>query len=282
MPALQAVGGDGAPPRAGRGAELEGVAGGGGVVEVEFGEDVGLAEALVAIAREAVRVVGSARTALAAEQAVSHLLGMADQAAPPEATDQDRAAARNDLLAGLIAWAASDASPAALAFLRVAAVLGEASTRQPASAAAERLAAAGVEDRRWAAIVGRPRLVWAWWYGDLFGVQESVNLLFDYNHREHCVCVLIDHQLGGGVKDCWIAEGRAAAGLRARMSAMMADRPEAQFGDIDAARALQVLHASLARPVCPEQPDQIEDVTANLEILRARVSLMTQEPSHHG
>ena len=250
-------------------------------MEVAFGEDVGLAEALVAIAREAVRVVGTARSALAAEQAVSHLLGMADQAAPPEATDQDRAAARNDLLAGLIAWAVSDASPAALAFLRVAAVLGEASTRDAASAAAQRLAAAGVTDRRWAAVVGRPRLVRAWWYGDVFGVQESVNLLFDYNHREHSVCVLIDHQLGGGVKDCWIAEGRAATGLPARMSAMMADRPEAGFGDIDAARAVEVLHASLAQPACPEQPDQIEDVAANLEILRARVSLIAQEPSHY-
>jgi hypothetical protein len=257
------------------------VAGGGGVVEVAFGEDVGLAEAVVAIAREAVRVVGKARSALAAEQAVSQLLGMADQAAPPGASDEDRAAARNDLLGGLIAWAVSDASPAALAFLRVAAVLGEASTRQLALSAAERLAAAGVEDRRWAAVVGRPRLVRAWWYGDVFGVQESVNLLFDYNHREHCVCVLIDHVLGGGVKDCWVAEGRAAAGLRARMAAMMADRPEAGFDDIDAERAAQVLRASLDQPACPEQPDQIQDVAANLEILRARVSLIAQEPSRY-
>ncbi len=62
-------------------------------------------------------------------------------------------------------------------------VLGEASTRM--AAAAEQLAAAGVEDRRWAAIVGRTRLVRAWWYGDVFGHQESVNLLFDYAHREH-------------------------------------------------------------------------------------------------
>jgi len=73
-------------------------------------EDFDVAEAFVAVAREA---VGTARHALAAELAVSGLLGMVDLAAAlPEATDQDQVAARDDLLGALIAWALSDASPA--------------------------------------------------------------------------------------------------------------------------------------------------------------------------
>jgi hypothetical protein len=254
-----------------------GGAGSAGPGEIVFGEDFDVAEAVVAIAREAVGAVGEARHALAAELAVSGLLGMLELAAPPEATGRDRAAARDDLLGELIGWAVADASPAALAFLRVVAVLGEASTRMAASAAAEQLAAAGVEDRRWAAMVGRPRLVRAWWYGDVFGHQESVNLLFDYAHREHCVCVLIDHRLGGGVKDCWISEGRVAGGLRARSAAEMAASPVALFEDVEARRAVQLLRAALAHPTCPREADQVQDVAANLEILRARLSLIEDE-----
>jgi hypothetical protein len=266
-PALRVVGPDGPAQR-----------GGGAAGEVKFGADADIADALVAIAREAVGAVGKARTALAAELAVAGLLGMADQAAPPDATREDRDAARDGLLGELIAWAVADASPAALAFLRVAAVLGDASTREPASAAADLLAANGVQDRRWAALIGRPRLLRAWWYGDIFGNQESVNLLFDYAHREHAVCVLIDHGLGGGVKDCWITEGRDAAGLRTRMAAEMAGNPVSEFDDIDPARAVEILQAALAQPACPVQDDQIQDVADNLEVLRARVRLLMTEP----
>jgi hypothetical protein len=245
--------------------------------EIVFGEDFDVAETVAAIAREAVRAVGAARHPLAAELAVSGLLGMLEVAAPAETTGPERAAARDDLLGELIGWAVSDASPAALGFLRVVAVLGEGSTRTAASAAAEQVAAAGVADRRWAAIVGRPRLVRAWWYGDVFGHQESVNLLFDYAHREHCVCVLIDHRLGGGVKDCWISEGRVAAGLRARSAAEMAANPVAEFEDLDARRAVRLLRAALTHPTCPREADQVQDVAANLEILRSRVSLIEDE-----
>jgi hypothetical protein len=229
------------------------------------------------IAREAVGAVGTARHALAAERAISGLLGMVDLAAAPEATGQDRAAARDDLLSALIGWAVSDASPAALAFLRVVAVLSGASTRTAASAAAEQVAARGAADRRWAVIVGRPRLVRAWWYGDVFGHQESVNLLFDYAHREHCVCVLIDHRLGGGIKDCWISEGRVAGGLRARSASQMAASPVSLFEDVDARRAVQVLQIALAHPTCPREADQIQHVAANLGILRARVALIDDQ-----
>jgi hypothetical protein len=270
--ALRAVARDGGSSVVGRSVRGAGGARSDGPGEVVFGEDFDVAETVVAIACEAVGAVGAARHALAAELSVSGLLRMVELAAPPEATGRDRAAAREDLLGELIGWAVSDASPAALAFLRVVAALGEASTRIAASAAAEQLAAAGVADRRWAAIVGRPRLVRAWWYGDVFGHQESVNLLFDYAHREHCVCVLIDHRLGGGVKDCWISEGRVAGGLRARSAAEMAASPVALFEDLDPRRAAQSLRAALANATCPQEADQIRDVAANLEILRARVA----------
>ena len=134
-----------------------------------------------------------AGTAEDAELALSPVLGMLARMAPEEATPGQRAAMRRDLLTGLIAWAQSAASPGALAFLRVAAVLGDAATRQQAAAAADQVAASGVHDRPWAGMVGRPDLVRAWWYGDTFGDQESVVLQYDYHHREHTLSVLIDH-----------------------------------------------------------------------------------------
>jgi hypothetical protein len=160
----------------------------------------------------------------------------------------------------------------------VATVLGDPQTRQQAGSAADRVATSGVQDRPWAGVIGRPELIRAWWYGDDFGDQESVALQYDYHHREHTVSVLIDHQLGGGVKDCWVAEGSRARGLRERTAARMAENPVAQFEDIDAARAIQILSTALDHPPCPVEDDQIEDVTRYLEILRARVATLAGSP----
>ncbi len=245
-------------------------------LEVVLDPELGLADLVGDIASEMVSAVAAARTPLDAELALSPMLGMFDRMAPEESTTQQRAAMRQDLLAGLIAWAQSAASPGALSFLRVAAVLGDPATREQAGSAAERMAASGVRDRPWAAVLGRPELVRAWWFGDVFGNQESVSLQYDYHHREHTLSVLIDHQLGGGVKDCWVAEGRLTRGLRNRTAAEMAENPMSLFEDIDAARAVQILQTGLSHPPCPVESDQIEDVTRCLEILRARVAALAE------
>jgi hypothetical protein len=249
-----------------------------GDLEVVLDPELSLSDMVGDLATEMVRAVAAARTPLDAELAFGPVLGMLDRLAPEESTPQERAAMRHDLLSGLISWAEAAASPGALAFLRVAAVLGDPQPRHQAGAAADRLAASGVPDRPWVSALGRPALVRAWWYGDVFGNQESVALLYDYHHREHTLSVLIDHELGGGVKDCWIAEGRKTRGLRDRTAAEMADNPMATFEDIDAERAVETLGAALRCPPCPVEPDQVEDVTACLEILRARVATLAGSP----
>ncbi len=247
-------------------------------LEVVLDPELGLADLVGDIASEMVRAVAAARTPLDAELALSPVFGMLDRMAPDEATPGQRAGMVQDLLSGLIAWAESAASPAALTFLRVAAVLGHPATREQAASAADRVAARGVRDRPWATALGRPELVRAWWFGDVFGEQESVALHYDYHHREHTLCVLIDHQLGGGVKDCWVAEGRQTRSLHDRTAAEMADNPMALFEDIDAARAEQILRTALSQPPCPIEDDQIEDVTCCLEILRSRVAVLAELP----
>jgi hypothetical protein len=54
----------------------------------------------------------------------------------------------------------------------------------------------------------------------MFGVQSPVGALFDYQGREHALMVLVDHQLGGGIKDCWVCEGRAAKEIKGRFSGL--------------------------------------------------------------
>jgi hypothetical protein len=111
----------------------------------------------------------------------------------------------------------------------------------------------------------------AWHYGDVFGAQSSVGVLFDYRGREHALMVLVDHLLGGGVKDCWVSEGRPAKDMRNSVAAALAGEPTTFFEDIDAAAAAALLGSALANPPCPEQADQIEDVTNHLYLVRARV-----------
>jgi len=247
-------------------------------LEVVLDPELGLADLVGDIASEMVRAVAAARTPLHAELALSPVLGMLERMAPEESTPGQRAAMAQDLVCGLIDWAQAAAAPGPLAFLRVAAVLGYPTTRQRARSAADRMAASGIGDRPWAGTLGRPELVRAWWYADVFGEQESVALQYDYHHREHTLSVLIDHQLGGGVKDCWVAEGRQTRSLHDRTAAQMAHNPMALFEDIDAARAVQILQTALTHPPCPVQDDQIEDVTCCLEILRSRVAALAESP----
>jgi hypothetical protein len=180
------------------------------------------------------------------------------------------------LLAALIDEAAAAGTAAGLSLLRVLSTLGPTRTRQLASAHAERLAAAGVPDPRWASAVGRPTLIRAWRYGDLWGSQSSIGLLFDYSGREHALLTLIDHELGGGVKDCFVAEGRDAGRLHDRTRTDVDRLPDATFEDIDAHTAALELGEALARPVCPVQDDQIETMALNEELLRSRTALLTE------
>jgi hypothetical protein len=111
----------------------------------------------------------------------------------------------------------------------------------------------------------------AWRYGDVFGAQSSVGVLFDYRGREHALMVLVDHLLGGGIKDCWVVEGRSAKAMRNAVAAAMASEPTAFFEDIDAVAVAALLGSALTSPPCPEQADQIEDVANHLYLVRARV-----------
>jgi len=220
--------------------------------------------------------IAQARSALAAELVLCGAFGAVETGLPDDADEQERLEALALMLGQVIGYGEMIASVEALALLRVCSVLGPAKSRSAARESAGRLAAAGVADRPWAGRVGRPEMLRAWRYGDVFGAQSSVGVLFDYRGREHVVMVLVDHLLGGGVKDCWVSEGRAAKDMRNSVAAAMAGDPDTFFEDINAAAGAALLGSALACPPCPEQADQIEDVNNHLHLVRARVEHLTQ------
>ena len=237
-----------------------------------FAGDVDALDGLIGVATATLMAaIAESHNALAAELVLCAALGAVENGLPDDADEQERLEALALMLSQVIDHGEMIASVEALALLRVCSVLGPATSRSAARESAGRLAAAGVADRPWAGRVGRPEMLRAWRYGDVFGAQSSVGVLFDYRGREHVVMVLVDHLLGGGVKDCWVSEGRAAKDMRNSVAAAMAGNPDTFFEDIDAAAVAALLGSALACPPCPEQADQIEDVNNHLHLVRARV-----------
>ena len=147
--------------------------------------------------------------------------------------------------------------PEALAMTRVLGVMGPEAVRAAASAVSARLVAGGLPDVAWADAVGRPKAGACFGYSDLAGAQEVIALQFSYGRRQHAVSVLIDHQLGGGVKDCYVA-GRPR--LLRRQYAEVAEMRGASLHGYSASEAVEILERALAARPCPVELDQIEDV----------------------
>lgn len=175
------------------------------------------------------------------------------------------------LLVDLVAHAESHGGAAALAMLRVLGRVGPVELRPAASGAADRLVAAGLPDRPWAAGLGAPAVGPCFGYADTAGAQEAVAVTYRYGRKEHAIAVLIDHDLGGRVKDCWpTAEpDRIRADYR-----QVAGRFGLRFRDYEPAEAAAILRGALDRPPCPVQPDQVADVDTYLDLLRRRVALL--------
>jgi Plasmid pRiA4b ORF-3-like protein len=201
---------------------------------------------------------------LSAELCGTQFLGMIRGAAPDEV-------ALPDLLSELIGQVRQFGGAAALAMLRVLAVLGPPVVRPVAAEAAAALIATGLTDQPWARGLGNPRAGRCFGYADAFGAQESIAVTFAYGRKSHALVVLIDHDLGGGVKDCFLSDRPA----RIRAKYQQAARGFGlEFCDYPPAEAGEILGVALSREPCPVEPDQLQDVADHLDLLRARVELL--------
>lgn len=200
---------------------------------------------------------------LDAEVAGAEFLGLMRRLVPEDA---DLA----EIVTTMIAQAEARGTAEAMAMASVLAVLGPEEVRSAASDAAARLAAAGLSAPSWAAGLGRPMVGKCFGYGDAFGEQETIALCFSYGRKRHAVGVLIDHVLGGGVKDCFVSGQPDQVRAHFRRAAK---QDGLSFEDYTPADAASILARALAREPCPEQPDQVEDVADHLDLLRSRLEL---------
>lgn len=205
----------------------------------------------------------------------SSFLGMMRAACAdyPDEAEQDVPA----VLGQLILQLQDDQSPEVLAMMRVLAAVGPAEVRPAAADAAAKLVAAGLADLPWAEGLGAPQPGPCFGYGDDLGEQLSVVISFRYGRKPHAVAVLIDNVLGGGIKDCWVTD-RTPDSIRNKCRAA-AREPGLEFFDLEGAQARAILEQALARQPCPEQPDQIEDVGENMDLLRSRLALLPEAES---
>jgi hypothetical protein len=210
------------------------------------------------------------RRALDAEMWASELFGMVTLAIP---TDDvvDREEASTQIAVLLVDHAARLANGTGLAMLRALSCIGPQVSRSYAVDLAEKLAATGVKDRVWVPALGAPQLGSCWRYGDLEGRQEVVTATFRYGRKEHALSVLIDHDLGGGVKDCWLADD--ADGVLAQTLVTVGPDPQTEFQMIDWPLARLLVERAVRRPECPVEPDQVEDVAMTRELLLSRLAL---------
>jgi hypothetical protein len=171
------------------------------------------------------------------------------------------------LFESLIDGAGRLGSPEALVLLRVLALVGPDDLQADATRAAESLVAAGLTDCRWVAGLGTPEFQECFGHADGPGGQQGVAVVFRYGRRPHALVVLIDHNLGGGVKDVWPTVETDTL------------RKQYEYGPLEVAQyspaeAHAMLSRALAAPPCPAEDDQAADVQDFLDLLRRRVDLL--------
>lgn len=168
-----------------------------------------------------------------------------------------------------------DDRPEVLAMSRVLATLGRPLVRDAARQSAARLALRGVPDMPWAGVVGHPE--WRSTFGfDDPSAQRWLAIEFAYGSDSHLLVILIDRQLGGGIKDCWVSNEIKLMRSRTRARA---NADGVAFLEISAGETANILAAALACPPCPVAEDQIEDVLKYLPLVTSRFAALLDLPS---
>jgi hypothetical protein len=222
--------------------------------------------AITQVLAEAESHFASVKSALDAEIWGSEMLGFLSM---PGTDPSDAEDFVSDVIVPLVEDSGTES---ALALTVVLEELGGDHLSGVAAAARKRLVERGVPGPAWSEVLGVPKVGQCWVSEDVFGDQSSVTATFSYGRRKHALCVLIDHSLGGGVKDSYV-HSRVPA-LRKQTFEMAEDDQVTWCEDVTTADAADRLRQAIESPECPMMPDQIECVTATRALLRSRVGLM--------
>jgi hypothetical protein len=214
---------------------------------------------------EAQDVLAHVREPVDAELWGSDMLGALSRSAG-EGTDL-----MGELATSLVPAAEESATQQSLGLLRVLGVLGSAELRETSTKSAERIKALGVADPSWASGLGTPTPGECWHYSDVHGQQESVTATFAYGAREHALCVLIDHNKGGKIRDAWVSD---AKGLLDKTWLAAESDPGVVFEKIGAADAGARLRRAVSAGEAPQKQDEADDIMAHRALLNSRLALL--------
>jgi Plasmid pRiA4b ORF-3-like protein/Domain of unknown function (DUF1841) len=190
---------------------------------------------------------------LEVEMVASGLLGSWWKGLPP-GEDPDRLFGE-----GAIGYAARQGGREAMALLRAFQAVGvTVGQREAAAAAASEVAARGVAEPPWAAVIGRVRVGACWRMADVYGDQASLLCVFGYGSREHGLLALLDfNHLGGWVKDVFLTDQPARALRELRRD--VARDPIAVLDQLEPAEARRLLEAGFDATEMTWQPEVGED-----------------------
>jgi hypothetical protein len=157
----------------------------------------------------AARELLAVRSPLDAELMVSELLGTWWGQRPGRSGLREIRRRRADLEElvgeGLIAYAAAQGSPAALALLSGIACLGTPRQAARAEEAALELMERGVARPGWAEHVGAVEAAECYLNSDVYGDRDEVVCVFSYAGRDqHALVAVVDYNAGGMVRDGWV------------------------------------------------------------------------------
>jgi hypothetical protein len=155
----------------------------------------------------AARELLAVRSPLDAELMVSELLGTwwGQQSSRGARNARRRAEVEELVGEGLVGYAASQGSPAALALLSGIACLGTSRQGVLAEQAALALMDQGVARPAWAEHVGAVEAAECYVNSDAYGDRDEVVCVFSYaGHEQHALVVVIDYNTGGLARDGWV------------------------------------------------------------------------------
>jgi hypothetical protein len=233
------------------------------------GADAELAEMLAGIADLTARDANLPEDALDAEQWASTVLGMMRDA--PLLPGDDPTAT---FLPGFVAALEDLGTRKALATLRAVAAVSPPEYATAARMAADRLAETGLHEPAWAADLGgaQPTAA-ALMYEEAFDDGMSVMVEFTApNVETHTIGIYIDHNLGGLVKDVFLAGPLSE--VRAQMSRTAPNQVGLAIRDLDLAEARARAEAAFYTLDHTWDPPVDEDVQPMRALIEARLRLL--------
>jgi hypothetical protein len=225
----------------------------------------------------AARELLAVRSPLDAELMVSELLGTwwGQQGNGRPGSRRRRRADVEELVGeGLVAYAAEQGSPAALALLSGIACLGTPHQAASAEQAALALMERGVARPKWAEHVGAVVAAECYLNSDSYGDRDEVVCVFSYaGQDEHALVVVVDYNAGGLARDGWVTSQVAKLLDYCSQSA-------SAFTQIQPPRARRLLESALAVTERAADPPVSSSFPSYHAFIRARVR--TLPPTQFG